>query len=81
MRIPHRNEHLRLGQHASGIGRWSRSDFIRAIRTGVTPDGYELHSFMPWRQFRRMTDDDLNAIWSYLRTLAPVRNEVPRARR
>jgi mono/diheme cytochrome c family protein len=65
----------------AGIGTWSRSDFVRTIRTGVTPDGHELHPFMPWRQFRRMTDDDLGAIWSYLRTLAPIRNEVPRARR
>jgi hypothetical protein len=33
---------------------------------------------MPWRQVGRMTDADLRAIYRYLRTLAPVSNEVPR---
>jgi hypothetical protein len=33
---------------------------------------------MPWREYRRMTDDDLRAIYRYLRTLPPIRNPVPR---
>lgn len=62
---------------ATGIGRWSEEDFLRALRTGVTPAGDTLHPFMPWRQYRRMTDADLRAIYRYLRTLPPVRNRVP----
>ena len=61
----------------TGIGRWTEEDFIRTIRTGVNPEGDELHPFMPWRQYRRMSDDDLRAIYRYLRTLRPIRNEVP----
>jgi mono/diheme cytochrome c family protein len=62
---------------ATGIGLWSEADFLAAIRTGVNPAGAELHPFMPWRQFRRMNDDDLRAIYRYLRTVRPIRNEVP----
>lgn len=62
----------------TGIGTWSEEDFVRTIRTGVNPSGRNLHPFMPWRQIQRMTDDDLRAIYRYLRALPPVRNNVPR---
>ncbi|HKP73952.1 MAG TPA: c-type cytochrome [Longimicrobiaceae bacterium] len=65
----------------TGIGRWSEADFLRTLRTGVNPRGDSLHAFMPWREYRRMTDDDLRAIYRYLRTLTPIRNEVPRRQR
>lgn len=63
---------------ATGIGRWSEADFLRTMRTGVRPDGSRLHPFMPWKQNARMTDEDLQAIYRYLRTLRPTRNTVPR---
>lgn len=63
---------------ATGIGRWTEADFVQTIRTGVNPMGDSLHSFMPWRAVRRMTDDDLRSIYRYLRSITPVRNEVPR---
>jgi hypothetical protein len=44
----------------------------------VNPRGDSLHAFMPWREYRRMTDDDLRAIYRYLRTLPPIRNSLPR---
>ena len=62
----------------TGIGRWSEADFLRTLRTGVNPKGDSLHAFMPWREYRRMTDDDLRAIYRYLRTLPAMHNEVPR---
>jgi mono/diheme cytochrome c family protein len=62
----------------TGIGRWSEDDFLRTIRTGVNPRGDTLHAFMPWREYRRMTDDDLRAIYRYLRTVPAIRNPVPR---
>ena len=61
----------------TGIGRWTEEDFLRALRTGVNPQGDSIHPFMPWRELRRMRDDDLRAIYRYLRTLPPVRNAVP----
>jgi mono/diheme cytochrome c family protein len=63
----------------TGIGRWSEEDFMRAMRTGKDPKGEEINPFMPWPELRRMSDDDLRAIYRYLRTLPPIHNEVETA--
>lgn len=57
---------------AGPIGQWSEADFIRAIRTGTRPDGSKLKDFMPWRSMTGHTEDELHAIWLYLRTVPPV---------
>lgn len=51
----------------TGLGRWSREQFAVAMRTGKRPDGRELDKFMPWDTYAAMSDDELTAIWSYLR--------------
>ena len=61
---------------ATGIGRWSEEDFLKTIHTGVNPAGKSLHPFMPWRQVRRASDDDLRAMFRYLRTVPPIRNDA-----
>ena len=43
----------------------------------MNPEGDSLHAFMPWREYRRMSDDDLRALYRYLRTLEPIRHRVP----
>ena len=54
------------------LGSWSESDFINTLRTGVTPEGKFLNpNFMPWHRFRLMTDDEIKAIWLYVRALPP----------
>lgn len=53
----------------TGIGAWSENDFVRAMREGRRPDGRVLDEFMPWRQFSRMTDDELRALWLYLKSV------------
>ena len=65
---------------ATGIGSWTENDFLRTLRTGVNPAGDSLHSFMPWRSVRRMSDDDLRSIYRYLRSIPPIRNQVPRVK-
>jgi cytochrome c553 len=57
----------------AGIGKWSEADFVKAMRTGVTPSGEKLKPFMPWPKLQRMTDDDLHAIYAYLRTVPAIR--------
>ena len=52
------------------------AEFLRTVRTGVNAEGDTLHPFMPWREIRRMSDEDLQAIYRYLRTLKPVHNRV-----
>ena len=32
---------------------------------------------MPWEVFKAMTDDDVKAIFAYLRSLPAVKNQVP----
>lgn len=64
---------------STGIGRWSEADFLKTMRTGVNPNGVQLNPFMPWPQYKRMTDDDLRAIYRYLQTVQPIRNQVIRA--
>jgi mono/diheme cytochrome c family protein len=65
----------------TGIGQWSETDFVRTIRSGVTPAGESMNSFMPWQELRRMSDDDLRAMYRYLRTVPPIRNKVTSARK
>jgi mono/diheme cytochrome c family protein len=66
-----------LTPDATGIAKWTEADFLQTIHGGVTPDGDHLHPFMPWQQNRRMTDDDLRAIYRFLRTVPPIHNEIP----
>ena len=54
---------------ADGLAGWSEADFVRAMREGRRPDGRELDAFMPWRNFTRMSDVELAALWAYLRTV------------
>lgn len=64
---------LNLTPHETGLGSWSRDDFVRAMREGVTPDGRHLNpEQMPWRNFGRMTDVELHALWAWLQTVPPV---------
>ena len=51
------------------LGFWSEEDFIATLRTGVTPGGKQLRSEMPWKYFGQMTDEELKAVWMYLRSL------------
>jgi cytochrome c553 len=53
------------------IAQWSEADFVRAMRTGVRPDGRVLDEFMPWRAYTGMTQDELSALWLYLQTVPP----------
>ena len=61
-----------LTPHPDAMGSWSRDDFVRVMRTGVRPDGRELHPMMPWREFGTMTDTELDALWVHFATLPPV---------
>jgi mono/diheme cytochrome c family protein len=51
---------------------WSESDFMNTLRTGVTPAGEQLdEEFMPWPHFKHLTDDELKALWLYVKALPP----------
>lgn len=49
---------------------WTEADFIRALRQGVRPDGSAIDpTKMPWPRSGHMTDDEILAVWSYVRSL------------
>jgi mono/diheme cytochrome c family protein len=63
---------------ATGIGRWSKDHFARAMHEGRRPDGTYLYPAFPYPYYTKVTRQDTDAIYEYLRTLAPVSNSVNR---
>jgi mono/diheme cytochrome c family protein len=59
----------------SGIGYYDEALFVQTMRTG-TVRARSLKPIMPWWVFRNMTDDDLKAVFAYLRSLKPVHHLV-----
>jgi mono/diheme cytochrome c family protein len=62
----------------SGISYYNEELFIKTMRTGNV-GGRRLAPIMPWADVAKLTDDDLKALWAYLRTVTPVAHEVERA--
>ncbi|HQR10692.1 MAG TPA: c-type cytochrome [Casimicrobiaceae bacterium] len=60
----------------TGIGRWSDADFYRALHDGVNKHGQDMYPTMPYDFYTRASREDVDAIYAYLRTVKPVRNEV-----
>ena len=56
---------------AGDLQRWSFAQFTRTLRTGVRPDGTHLDTFMPWPTIGQMTDDELRAIYNFLKSVPP----------
>ena len=66
----------------TGIGSWSDAEIKRALVEGIRPDhgrlaGVPLAAIMPANFYKALLADDLDAIVAYLRTVKPIRNEVP----
>lgn len=66
---------LNLTPDASGIPYFDEAMFIDTIRTGKLK-ARQLATIMPWSYFRNLSDDDLKAIFAYLKTLKPVQHRV-----
>ena len=62
---------------ATGIGDWTEEQFMTGMTTGLRPDGTVMLPFMPWPSYSRWTEDDLRAVWLYVRSLEPIAHEVP----
>jgi hypothetical protein len=60
----------------TGIGRWTDSEIAAAIREGRRPDGSIIGPPMPIALYRGISDFDLTAMVTYLRTVPPVRHAV-----
>ncbi|MCK0147094.1 c-type cytochrome [Arenibacter sp. F26102] len=66
----------------SGIGNWSEAQFLKAIKEGKFKgmDGTRpMLPPMPWTEYRNFSDEDLAAIFAYLKSIKPIDNVVPAA--
>ncbi len=59
----------------TGIGTWSTEAFRRAMHQGVDQEGQYLYPAFPYDHFTRVTDDDVDAIYAFLMSQAPVKAE------
>jgi mono/diheme cytochrome c family protein len=62
----------------TGLGDWTAQDLRRAFREGRSRNGRALSALdMPWILLAELSDDDIDALYTYLHSLEPVRNPVP----
>ena len=62
----------------TGIGAYSFTDFARAVRLGVRPDGARLYPAMPYTSYAKMSDEDVQDLFAYMqKDVAPVKQTPP----
>lgn len=64
----------------SGIGNWTEEQFKKALTEGKLKGldtGRTLLPPMPWENYKSLTNDDVHAIYTYLKSIKPVENIVP----
>jgi len=64
--------------NGTGMGGWTDELFIKAMRTGKhLGAGREILPPMPWSSLAALTEEDLKAIFAYLKSIKPIENQVP----
>jgi mono/diheme cytochrome c family protein len=61
----------------TGLGSWNELEIVTAFTKGIRPDGRLLAPTMPWMGYANFTPADAQSIAAYLKSLAPVKNQVP----
>jgi len=64
----------------TGIGLWNEDDFWRALHEGKGRNGTALYPAFPYTEYTKITREDSNAIFAYLRSLPPVQQRNPPSR-
>jgi mono/diheme cytochrome c family protein len=66
----------------TGIGNWTKDQFFSRFRMYADPstcppvEAGSFNTIMPWSQYAGMSDEDLNAVYVYLKSLKPVKNNI-----
>jgi hypothetical protein len=67
----------------TGIGAWTAEQFVERFKAYDKPyqdlpvaDISQFQTVMPWNMYAGMSEDDLRAIYTYLQTLEPIKNQV-----
>lgn len=64
----------------AGLGVWTEEMFVQAMRTGKhLGTGRPILPPMPWLNLQRCTDEDLRAVFAYLKSLPPIENAAPQS--
>ncbi len=61
----------------TGIGNWTEEDFVRTMRTGFNPHGQPMR--YPMLTEADLTDNDLRALYAFIKTVPAIRNQVPKS--
>jgi len=61
----------------TGIGKWTGAQFLRSMRHGVRPDGEHLYPVFPYTAFTRIRDEDIAALFAYLKSIPAIRMQAP----
>jgi mono/diheme cytochrome c family protein len=68
--------------HETGIGSWTKEAFVGKFKAHQNREelpsviGSDFQTIMPWYMYAGMTEEDLGAIYSYLKTITPVENRI-----
>ena len=62
----------------TGIGKWTNEQFRRSMRQGVDEEGEHLYPVFPYTAFTKITDEDADALFAYLKSQPAVRYEAPK---
>lgn len=69
-----------LTSDETGIGNWKEENFIISIREGKhkgNPSARSVLPPMPWPMYKHLTDQEIKAIFAYLKSTKPISNVVP----
>jgi hypothetical protein len=76
-------EHPNLGRVSApnitpaSLAKWTDGEIVRAMTGGVSKDGRPLFPMMPYLELASMSKEDVNSVIVYLRTLKPIKSNVP----
>ncbi len=62
-----------------GISRYTDGELFRVITTGVSKEGKAMFPIMPCATYGKLDEGDIKCIVAYIRTLKPIKNEVPQS--
>ena len=61
----------------TGIGRWTEDEFVKAVKTGIVPNGQPALR-PPMKPYADLSDGEVKAIFAYLKTIPKINNKVER---
>lgn len=64
-----------LTMDETGLGTWTEADFIKAVKSGIRPNGKPA-TRKPMIPYARMTDEEASAVWAYLSSLPKINHDI-----